>query len=165
MFWPRTTGAWRIHYLDLASLRGIVHALWKPVLVVGGGQGLIVGELRNRGFDCDGVDLSSEMIRYAKLRRGLDLVQADARAMPFPAGTYGTIIYATGVVDIMGDEEEIRAILNEGRRIVKPSGKIFVALYTEPPPKQFFTPDSSPLGGTSTTFRSSGCCARGICPR
>lgn len=117
------------HYLDLASLRGIVRAIQRPVLVVGAGQGLIVAELRNEGFECDGVDLSSEMIRYAKLRRGLDLVQADASAMPFEAGTYGTIIYATGVVDFMGDEEEIGVILNEGRRIVKPSGKMFVGFY------------------------------------
>jgi len=117
------------HYFDLASLRGIVHAIQQPVLVVGAGQGLIVAELRNGGFECGGVDLSSEMIRYAKLRRGLDLVQADARAMPFEAGTYGTMIYATGVVDFMGDEEEIGVILNEGRRIVKPSGKVFVAFY------------------------------------
>jgi len=99
------------------------------VLVVGAGQGLIVEELQKRGFQCDGVDLSSEMIRYAKLRRGLTLIKADARAMPFEAETYATIIYATGVVDFIRDEEEIRAILNEGRRIAQRSGKVFVAFY------------------------------------
>jgi SAM-dependent methyltransferase len=101
----------------------------EPVLVAGAGQGLIVGELRRRGFQCEGVDLSSEMIKYAKLRRGLTLIHADARAMPFPERTYRTIIYATGVVDFIGDEEQIKAILNEGRRILHDSGKIFVAFY------------------------------------
>src|SRR5262249_36859337 len=54
---------------------------------------------------------------------------ADARAMPFGNGAYKTIIYATGVIDFMGDEEEIGAILTEGRRIVSASGVMFVAFY------------------------------------
>jgi ubiquinone/menaquinone biosynthesis C-methylase UbiE len=117
-------------YFDLAASRRIVNAIeQQPVLVVGAGQGLIVGELRKRGFQCDGIDLSSEMVRYAKLRRGLTLVEADARDMPFENESYRTVIYATGVLDFMGDEQEIRAILSEGRRVASPSGKIFVAFY------------------------------------
>jgi ubiquinone/menaquinone biosynthesis C-methylase UbiE len=99
------------------------------VLVVGAGQGLIVAELRKNGFRADGVELSSEMIRYARTRRGLTFVQADARAMPFGEETYETIIYATGVVDFIGDEEQIRVIMNEARRIINQSGNIFVAFY------------------------------------
>ena len=117
------------NYLDLPSLRRIVHDIHQPVLVVGAGQGLIVAELRKNGFRSDGVDLSSEMIRYAKARRGLEFVQADARAMPFGEGTYETIIYATGVVDFIGDEEQIRMIMHEARRTISRSGKIFVAFY------------------------------------
>ncbi len=116
-------------YLDLASVRRICSSLCEPVLVVGAGQGLIVEELRHQGFECGGVDFSPEMVRQAKLRRGLDLVEADAKALPMGAATYGTIIYATGVVDFMADEGEIRAALNEGRRVVKPSGNRFVAFY------------------------------------
>lgn len=116
-------------YLDLPSLRRIAHDINPPVLVVGAGQGLIVAELQKKGVPCDGVDLSSEMIRYARIRRGLDLVQADASAMPFGKGTYRTIIYATGVVDFISDEGEIRVIMNEARRIADPSGNIFVAFY------------------------------------
>jgi 2-polyprenyl-3-methyl-5-hydroxy-6-metoxy-1,4-benzoquinol methylase len=117
------------NYFDLASIRALTDAIHQPVLVVGAGHGLIVAELRKLGFQCDGVDFSSEMIRQAKLRRGLNLVKADAKALPFGAGSYGTIIYATGVVDFMGDEEEIRAILKEGGRVAKPAGNIFVAFY------------------------------------
>ena len=117
------------NYLDLPSLRRIVHDIHQPVLVVGAGQGLIVAELRKNGFRSDGVDLSSEMIRYAKTRRGLTFVQADARAMPFGEGTYETIIYATGVVDFIEDEEQIGVIMNEARRTINRSGKIFVAFY------------------------------------
>jgi ubiquinone/menaquinone biosynthesis C-methylase UbiE len=116
-------------YLDRPSLRRILPDICPPVLVVGAGQGLIVAELLKKGVHCDGVDLSSEMLRYARIRRGLDLVQADARAMPFGNGSYRTIIYATGVVDFMTDEEEIRIIMNEARRIADRSGTIFVAFY------------------------------------
>lgn len=117
------------NYLDLASIRCLLPELEQPVLVIGAGQGLIVEELRKQGFQCEGVDWSQEMVKYARIRRGLSLIQADARAMPFNDATYGTLIYATGVIDFMADVEGIRSILDEGRRIVDPSGKIFVAFY------------------------------------
>src|SRR5437588_7310840 len=116
-------------YLDLPSLRLIEQDIGPPVLVVGAGQGLIVAALQKRGLQCDGVDLSPDMIRYAKLRRGLVLFHADARALPFGNGAYKTIIYATGVIDFMSDEKEIRAIMNEARRVAEHSGNIFVAFY------------------------------------
>jgi hypothetical protein len=116
-------------YLNLPSLRRILNGLSPPILVVGAGQGLLVEELRRRGLQCEGVDQSPEMIRFAKLRRGISLVKADARSLPFGDGTYGTVLYATGVIDFIGDEEVIREILREGRRIVETSGKVFVAFY------------------------------------
>jgi ubiquinone/menaquinone biosynthesis C-methylase UbiE len=116
-------------YLDLRSIRRIMNELGEPVLVVGAGQGLIVAEIRKRGLQCDGVDLSPEMIRYAKLRRGISLIHADARAMPFAGQTYGTLIFATGVIDFTGDEPAIQLMLKEAKRIVKDSGKIFVGFY------------------------------------
>ena len=117
------------NYFDLSSLRRIIHDVREPVLVVGAGQGLIVAELKNRGFQCDGVDFSAEMIRYAKMRRGLSLIQADAKALPMKDGSYQTIIYATGVVDFNGDETEIKLIMDEAARIVNPTGNIFVGFY------------------------------------
>ena len=121
------------NYFDLRSLHHILPELQGPVLVVGAGQGLIVAELLKAGFQCDGVDFSSEMIRHAKLRRGLSLIQADAKTLPLKNGTYQTIIYATGVVDFIGDEAEIKAIMNEAARVVRPSGAIFVAFYRSSP--------------------------------
>lgn len=117
------------HLFDRRSLRRIVPRIQGPVLVVGAGQGLLVAELQAKGFQCDGIDLSSEMIRYARVRRGLALVHAEAKEMPFTKDTYLTIIYATGVIDFIADEDEIRAILNEGRRVAVRSGEIFVGFY------------------------------------
>ena len=116
-------------YFDLSSLRLILPHIRPPVLVVGAGQGLIVEELGKNGFHTDGVDFSPEMIRYAKTRRGIVFIQADARAMPFEDGAYQTIICTTGVIDFIADEEHIRLILNEARRVVDRSGDIFVAFY------------------------------------
>lgn len=117
------------NYLDRASLQRIMSEVRSPVLVVGAGQGLLVAELLKRGFQCGGVDSSAEMIRYARQRRGLSLIQADAKAMPLKAGAYHTIIYATGVVDFICDEAEIKRIMAEAARVVRRTGDVFVAFY------------------------------------
>ncbi|HSU53638.1 MAG TPA: class I SAM-dependent methyltransferase, partial [Candidatus Dormibacteraeota bacterium] len=114
-------------YLDRRATKGILKRIQSPALVVGAGQGLVVAELQQAGLKCDGVDLSTEMIRYAKLRRGLDLIEADARALPFGTFSYKTIIYATGVIDFMSKEDDIRAVLKEGNRILDSSGIILIA--------------------------------------
>jgi ubiquinone/menaquinone biosynthesis C-methylase UbiE len=116
-------------YLDVPTIRRMMDQVHDPVLIVGGGQGLIVEALRKNGFQCDGIDFSGEMIRYARLRRGITLVRADATAMPLADRTYATVIYSTGVIDFTGDEERIKAMLAEGRRVLKDAGKIFVAFF------------------------------------
>jgi ubiquinone/menaquinone biosynthesis C-methylase UbiE len=116
-------------YLNVSATRRIMGHLRAPVLVVGAGHGLIMAEIRKAGLRCDGIDFSSEMIRHAKVRRGIDIIHADARAMPIPDQTYETVIFATGVVDFTEDETAIRMMLKEGRRVVRESGKVFVAFY------------------------------------
>jgi ubiquinone/menaquinone biosynthesis C-methylase UbiE len=143
------------NYLDLKSLRGILQEIHSPVLIVGAGQGLLVAELRSRGFQCDGVDLSPEMIRYARLRRGITLFQADAKAMPFAEATYETVIYATGVVDFTPHEEEIRRMLTEGRRILKQSGEIFIAFYRISAACESFMATAGLLRNHEIAFRKS----------
>jgi ubiquinone/menaquinone biosynthesis C-methylase UbiE len=126
------------NYLDRASLRRILSDVRSPVLVVGAGQGLLVADLLAKGFQCDGVDFSSEMIRHAKGRRGLDLIQTDATELPLGNATYETVIYATGVIDFNNDEHAIRRMLAEGRRVLKPGGNIFVAFYRMSPAMERF---------------------------
>ena len=103
--------------------------LQEPVLVVGAGQGLIVAEIRKKGIRCDGVDWSAEMVKFAKLRRGIDLIQAEGSALPIADGAYATVLYAPGVIDFMADERAIAAMLREGRRVAKDSGKMLIAFY------------------------------------
>ena len=122
---------WRIenNYLDVSSLRRIIADIRQPVLIIGAGQGLIVEELRRLGLRCDGIDLSARMLEYAKSRRSLTLVRANATSLPFVDGSYETLILATGVVDFMADLRDIETVMREASRIVSGTGKIFVAFY------------------------------------
>lgn len=143
------------NFLELGSLRRIMGDIRSPVLIVGAGQGLLVAELQAKGYQCAGVDFSSEMIRHAKSRRGLDIIQADASALPLGHATYETIIYATGVIDFNGDENMIRTMLHEGRRVVKPGGKILVAFYRFSPALEDFLTSVGLLSDSVVQYRRS----------
>lgn len=118
-------------YLDLESINKLAAAaiVKSPVLIVGAGQGIIVEQLIKMGFKADGIDLSPEMIRYAKQRRDLDLIQADARNMPFEDNAYQSTIIATGVIDFMDDEDQIALIINEVKRVTNNPGEVLIAFY------------------------------------
>lgn len=122
---------WRVenNFMNVPSLRLILGDIREPVLVVGAGQGLIVEELQRQGLRCDGVDLSPKMIEYAKLRRGLDFVHANASAMPFVDGTYETVLFSSGVIDFMAELQEIETVMREANRVISGTGNIFVAFY------------------------------------
>lgn len=116
-------------FLDLESIDKLSSLIQDPVLVIGAGQGLLVERLQTKGFDVDGVDLSENMIMYAKKRRGIELVQADAKNMPFTDNSYRTSIVATGVIDFMDDEEQVKSIIMEAKRVTHDAGSIFIAFY------------------------------------
>lgn len=117
------------NHLDLSSINKLMNLIDEPVLVIGAGQGLLVEELTKKGYKVDGVDLSPVMVKYAKERRGLELIQADARNLPFSDKSYRTAIIATGVVDFIEDEEQVKLIINEAQRVTQESGKVLVAFY------------------------------------
>ena len=73
------------------------------------------------------------MVIYAKKRRGLDIIQGDAKNMPFANNSYKTSVIASGVVDFINDEEQIQSIINETLRVTDDSGKVFVAFYDDHP--------------------------------
>ncbi len=121
------------NHLDLDCVRRLRDAITDPVLVVGAGQGLLVEELQNMGFDVSGIELSPTMIEYADKRRGIKLIHADAQELPFDDRKYETVIIATGVVDFQDDEELIMKIINEARRVATDSGCVLVAFLSVHP--------------------------------
>lgn len=131
-FWKTWSPYWSYiedSSLDLETINKLTIAIRNPVLIIGAGQGLLVEQLQKKGFKVDGVDLEPNMIMYAKKRRGLNLIQADAKNMPFADKSYKTSIITTGVVDFLEDEEQIKLIIDEALRVTDDSGKVFVAFY------------------------------------
>ena len=117
------------NHLDLESIKKLASMTEEPALVIGAGQGLLVEELRSKGLHVDGIDAEPEMVTYAKKRRNLDIILANGKEMPFDDNTYKTSIIATGVIDFLDDEEQIRSILNEAMRVTVDNGKLFIAFY------------------------------------
>ena len=131
-YWTAWSPYWSYQedfFLDLEAINKLSAFITNPVLIIGAGQGLLVEQLRKNNFTVDGIDSDPQMISYAKERRGIDLIQANAREMPFANDSYKTSIVATGVVDFIDDEEQIKSIINETLRVTDSSGKMFVAFY------------------------------------
>jgi ubiquinone/menaquinone biosynthesis C-methylase UbiE len=121
------------NYLDRESIKKLIPFITSPVLIVGAGQGLLVEELQKQGLEVTGVDYEPLMVEYAKKRRGLKLIQSDAADMPFDDHSFKSSVIATGVVDFMNDDEQVKKIINETQRVTDKSGDIFVAFYHFPP--------------------------------
>lgn len=117
------------NHLDLRTINALVEKISSPVLVVGGGQGLLVNELQKKGLQVDGVDSSPEMVKYAEQRRGVKLVLTDGSSLPFADGNYSTSIIATGVIDFLDDDNQIRQIIEETRRVTRKTGRLLIAFY------------------------------------
>jgi ubiquinone/menaquinone biosynthesis C-methylase UbiE len=131
-YWTAWSPYWSYQedfFLDSESIDKLTVFITNPVLIIGAGQGLLVEQLQKKDFMVDGIDLDPQMISYAQKRRGIDLVQTDASNMPFANNSYKTSIVATGVVDFIDDEEQIKLIIDEALRVTDSSGKVFVAFY------------------------------------
>jgi len=76
--------------------------------------------------------------QYAQTRRGLKLIEADARKLPFADNTHSTTIIATGVVDFMDDEGQIGLAVNEARRVTQGSGSVLVGFVRAHPAAERF---------------------------
>ncbi len=99
------------------------------VLVIGAGQGLIVRHLMNKGINATGLDINPEMVKVAKEKYNLDIVEGDAGKLPFKDESYSTVIISSGVVDYGADEAAITVFINEARRVCCRGGKILIAFY------------------------------------
>ena len=137
--WAPYLALFEDNHLDLRTINIIADKISQPVLIVGGGQGLIVDALRKKDLLVDGVDSSSEMVRLAEQRRGIKLVHTDGSSLPFADESYATTIISTGVVDFLDDENQILQIINEARRVTKKGGSLLITYYKlHPAAERFF---------------------------
>lgn len=99
------------------------------VLDAGCGTGIYSVELARRGGRVKAVDYSSEMIGQARAKAlkedlHIDFVKADALKLPFPDGHFDLVISVCMLCFL----KERDAALLEMKRVLKPGGRIAIAL-------------------------------------
>jgi SAM-dependent methyltransferase len=98
-----------------------------PVLYVGGGLGSLPAQLVERfgAAAVHSVDRSVTMCRRAQRDLGINCVAAEAARLPFPEGSFTTVLCATGVLEYMAQDELTAALAGMGR-VCESSGQLLV---------------------------------------
>lgn len=98
------------------------------ILDIGAGTGRYTSALMAEGYRVKAVELVRRNIEvFMKREPAADVVQGDARNMPFIATATADVTLLLGpLYHLMGDDEKVKA-LAEAKRITKPGGLIFVA--------------------------------------
>ena len=108
-----------------------LHRFLKPddfLLDIGAGTGRYTSALMAEGYKVKAVELVRRNIEvFLKREPSADVVQGDARNMPFiPNGTADATLLLGPLYHLIGDEEKVKALC-EAKRVTKPGGLIFVA--------------------------------------
>jgi ubiquinone/menaquinone biosynthesis C-methylase UbiE len=107
-----------------AILAALGHVDRPRVLDLGAGTGRFGWPFVTAGDDYIGADLSSGMLRtFSKRyvgRRLPWLVQADGRALPFPAVCFDVVM----LIAVFGDAPDWKLMVDEVRRVLRPGGAI-----------------------------------------
>lgn len=98
------------------------------VLDVGAGTGRYASALTAEGYHVKAVELVRRNIEvFLKRDPTADVVQGDARDMPFiPTASADATLLLGPLYHLISDAEKLKA-LNEAKRVTKPGGLIFVA--------------------------------------
>ena len=108
-----------------------LHRFLKPgmqLLDIGAGTGRYTSALMAEGYQVKAVELVRRNIEvFLQREPTADVVQGDARHMPFiPTASADITLLLGPLYHLIGDEEKFKA-LSEARRVTKPGGLIFVA--------------------------------------
>lgn len=94
------------------------------VLDVGAGTGKLLSELKEKGWQVDGVDGAKEAVVQSK-RRGIRINQQNlTKRLKFTANSFDLVT----CLDVLEHLEDDQALLNEMKRVVKPNGIILVTV-------------------------------------
>jgi ubiquinone/menaquinone biosynthesis C-methylase UbiE len=114
---------------DIAFWRRIVRREPGVVLELGCGTGRLLLPLSRADRRVVGVDRSAAMLERARRRskrrrQGArpGVVRADIRALPFRAGSFGTVIAPYGMLQSLTSDRALRQTLGEAARILRPGG-------------------------------------------
>ncbi len=113
-------------FVSMDHLHFVTHGVERsaPMLDVGCGSGWLVRALRRKGFRAYGLDESAIMAHPATERYGLPVAQGLLANAPFAAGTFSAIT----LFHVLEHVRDPMTILEELRRLLQPSGKLFVQI-------------------------------------
>lgn len=108
-----------------------LHRFLKPgmqILDIGAGTGRYASALMTEGYSVKAVELVKRNIDvFLEREPGADVVQGDARNMPFiPDATADITLLLGPLYHLIDDEQKLMA-LKEAKRVTKPDGLVFVA--------------------------------------
>lgn len=89
------------------------------ILDYGAGSGVLVAELRHRGFACDGFEFARSAREYCLANRGYSL---KSELESIPDGYYQTIT----MIEVIEHLTDLTNTLKEIHRILAPHGKLFI---------------------------------------
>jgi SAM-dependent methyltransferase len=110
------------------------------LLDVGCGTGAHTVSFRDAGWDVTGIDLSEDMLGYAR-DRGLDVVQGNAQALPFGDASFDAVVSLWTHTDA----DDFPAAVREAGRVLRPGG-----------PFVYFGPHPCFVGPHSRFIRAEG---------
>jgi SAM-dependent methyltransferase len=95
----------------------------KPrVLDIGCATGALLAELRNRGWDCTGVEICEAEAEYARRERGLDVRNKALEKNRFPENHFDAVL-ASHLIEHLNNPA---SLVREARRILAPGGFFIV---------------------------------------
>jgi len=106
--------AWRRHTIDALALHP-----GSFVLDLACGTGDLARELRSRGYETVGLDLSEGMLRAAH-HVGAPLLMSDAATLPFANGAFDGVVSGFALRNIA----DLQASFDECARIMRPLGRL-----------------------------------------
>ncbi len=133
--WAYDVVAWMVSLGRWSGWRhlALAHVAGEPILELGFGTGELLLEMSRRGWNAVGLDRSPEMHRVTarKARRAgvsLPRVMAEAQALPFASGSFGTVVSTFPAGYILSP-----LTMSEVARVLAPEGGRFVVggLYVE----------------------------------
>ena len=136
--------------LGLSSQRVVLRILGEGsgrLIDVGCGGGAFAATLAEQGWQVTGVDISEDQLRLAR-KRGVDVVRADARELPFEDGSFDAAVSVFTHTDM----DDFAGVLRELARALRP-GAVFVYLGVHP---CFIGPHSRFLHGEGVPTLFSG---------
>lgn len=106
------------------AIRGLAPG---TALDIGAGAGGNTRVVEAAGWNATALEYSDEGVALAK-ERGLDVVQGDARDIPFPDDHFGLVI----AYDVLEHIEEDDRVVEEIARVARPGAKVLIAVPADP---------------------------------